>query len=61
LAASHPRGIPPNTEDAHVGENRMGNGLWLRGQTEHCILAVRGKPLVTLTLLAEILLTTGEI
>ena len=39
----------------------MGNGLWLRGQTEHCILAVRGKPLVTLTLLAEILLTTGEI
>ena len=30
-------------------KNRMGNGLWLRGQTEHCILAVRGKPLVTLT------------
>jgi len=22
----------------------MGNGDWLRGQTEHCILAVRGKP-----------------
>jgi hypothetical protein len=41
-------------------KNRMGNGLWLRGQTEPCILAVRGKPLVTLTLWAEILLTAGE-
>jgi N6-adenosine-specific RNA methylase IME4 len=30
-------------------KDRMGNGLWLRGQTEHCILAVRGKPTVTLT------------
>jgi N6-adenosine-specific RNA methylase IME4 len=29
-------------------KDRMGNGLWLRGQTEHAILAVRGKPLVTL-------------
>lgn len=22
----------------------MGTGEWLRGQTEHCLLAVRGKP-----------------
>jgi N6-adenosine-specific RNA methylase IME4 len=22
----------------------MGTGEWLRGQTEHCMLAVRGKP-----------------
>lgn len=30
-------------------KDRMGVGDWLRGQTEHCILAVRGKPFVTLT------------
>lgn len=30
-------------------KDRMGTGDWLRGQTEHCILAVRGKPLVMLT------------
>jgi N6-adenosine-specific RNA methylase IME4 len=30
-------------------KDRMGNGRWLRGQTEHCIVAVRGKPIVTLT------------
>jgi len=30
-------------------KDRFGNGDWLRGQTEHCIMAVRGKPLVTLT------------
>jgi ParB/RepB/Spo0J family partition protein len=31
-------------------KDRMGNGHWLRGQTEHCIMAVRGKhkPIVTL-------------
>jgi N6-adenosine-specific RNA methylase IME4 len=28
---------------------KMGNGRWLRGITEHVILAVRGKPIVTLT------------
>lgn len=28
---------------------KMGVGRWLRGQTEHCILATRGKPVVTLT------------
>lgn len=30
-------------------KDRMGLGDWLRGQTEHCILAVRGAPVVTLT------------
>jgi N6-adenosine-specific RNA methylase IME4 len=28
---------------------RFGTGDWLFGQTEHCILAVRGKPTITLT------------
>ncbi len=30
-------------------KDRMGTGDWLRGQTEHCLLAVRGKPVVELT------------
>jgi N6-adenosine-specific RNA methylase IME4 len=30
-------------------KGRFGNGDWLRGQTEHCIMAVRGSPVVTLT------------
>lgn len=30
-------------------KDRMGMGDWLRGQTEHCLMAVRGKPVVTLT------------
>jgi hypothetical protein len=30
-------------------KDRMGTGDWLRGQTEHCLLAVRGRPTVTLT------------
>jgi N6-adenosine-specific RNA methylase IME4/ParB-like chromosome segregation protein Spo0J len=25
-------------------KDRMGTGEWLRGQTEHCILAIRGRP-----------------
>jgi N6-adenosine-specific RNA methylase IME4 len=29
-------------------KQRMGLGDWLRGQTEHCLLAVRGKPVVAL-------------
>ena len=29
-------------------KGRMGTGDWLRGQTEHCIMAVRGKPTVVL-------------
>jgi N6-adenosine-specific RNA methylase IME4 len=30
-------------------KDRIGTGDWLRGQTEHCLLAVRGRPLVTLS------------
>lgn len=30
-------------------KDRMGVGDWLRGQTEHCHLAVRGRPTVVLT------------
>jgi len=30
-------------------KDRMGLGDWLRGQTEHCIMAVRGRPAVTLS------------
>lgn len=30
-------------------KDRMGTGDWLRGQTEHCLMAVRGNPIVTLT------------
>jgi N6-adenosine-specific RNA methylase IME4 len=30
-------------------KNRMGVGDWLRGKTEHCILAIRGRPVITLT------------
>jgi N6-adenosine-specific RNA methylase IME4 len=30
-------------------KDRMGMGDWLRGQTEHCLMAVRGDPIVTLT------------
>jgi N6-adenosine-specific RNA methylase IME4 len=30
-------------------KDRMGTGDWLRGKTEHCIMAVRGKPIVQLT------------
>jgi N6-adenosine-specific RNA methylase IME4/ParB-like chromosome segregation protein Spo0J len=41
-------GFEPKTILTWV-KDRMGLGDWLRGQTEHCILAVRGKPTVTLT------------
>jgi N6-adenosine-specific RNA methylase IME4 len=30
-------------------KDRFGTGDWLRGQTEHCIIAVRGNPVVELT------------
>jgi len=30
-------------------KDRMGMGDWLRGQTEHCLMLIRGKPTVTLT------------
>jgi N6-adenosine-specific RNA methylase IME4 len=31
------------------GKDKMGTGDWLRGQTEHSIMGVRGNPVVTLT------------
>lgn len=30
-------------------KDRMGTGDWLRGQTEHCLMCVKGRPMVTLT------------
>lgn len=30
-------------------KDRIGAGIWLRGQTEHCLLAIRGKPVIQLT------------
>jgi N6-adenosine-specific RNA methylase IME4/ParB-like chromosome segregation protein Spo0J len=30
-------------------KDRMGTGDWLRGQTEHCLMCIRGKPTITLT------------
>jgi N6-adenosine-specific RNA methylase IME4 len=33
------------TFDGHL----IAGGDWLRGQTEHCIMCIRGKPVVTLT------------
>lgn len=30
-------------------KNRVGTGSWLRNRTEHCILAVKGSPVVTLS------------
>jgi N6-adenosine-specific RNA methylase IME4 len=41
-------GFTPKTILTWV-KDKMGLGDWLRGQTEPCILAVRGKPPVTLT------------
>ena len=41
-------GFTPKTMLTWI-KDRMGTGDWLRGQTEQCILAVRGNPVVTLT------------
>lgn len=41
-------GFTPKTILTWV-KDRMGTGDWLRGKTEHCILAIRGKPIVDLT------------
>jgi len=41
-------GFEPKTVLTWV-KDRMGLGTWLRGQTEHCILAVKGSPIVNLT------------
>lgn len=40
-------------------KNKIGLGDWLRGKTEHAILAVRGRPVVTLT--NETTLLEGEV
>ncbi|MFC1835353.1 MT-A70 family methyltransferase [Thermodesulfobacteriota bacterium] len=41
-------GFAPKTVLTWI-KDRMGLGDWLRGQTEHCILGVKGKPVVALT------------
>lgn len=41
-------GLAPKTILTWV-KDRMGLGDWLRGKTEHCILAVKGKPMINLT------------
>jgi len=41
-------GLKPKTILTWV-KDRMGVGSWLRGQTEHCILAVKGNPEIHLT------------
>lgn len=41
-------GFEPRTILTWV-KDRMGTGDWLRGQTEHCLLCVKGHPAVTLT------------
>jgi N6-adenosine-specific RNA methylase IME4 len=41
-------GLTPKTILTWV-KDRMGLGDWLRGKTEHCILAVKGKPMINLT------------
>jgi N6-adenosine-specific RNA methylase IME4 len=41
-------------------KSRAGTGNWLRGQTEHCILAVRGRPIVRLTTQSTVLQAAGK-
>jgi N6-adenosine-specific RNA methylase IME4 len=41
-------GFEPKTILTWV-KDRIGLGDWLRGQTEHCIMAVRGRPTIRLT------------
>ena len=41
-------GFTPKTILTWV-KDKMGVGDWLRGRSEHCILAVKGKPLINLT------------
>jgi N6-adenosine-specific RNA methylase IME4 len=36
-------------------KGHFGTGDWLRGQTEHCLLAVRGRPVITLSNQATVL------
>jgi N6-adenosine-specific RNA methylase IME4 len=42
-------GLEPKTILTWAKPRHSGLGDWLFGQTEHCIMAVRGKPVVTLT------------
>jgi N6-adenosine-specific RNA methylase IME4 len=42
------------------GKPGIGGGDWLRGQTEQCIMAVRGKPVVTLTNQSTLLLAPAR-
>jgi N6-adenosine-specific RNA methylase IME4 len=41
-------GFQPKTIPSWV-KDKMGMGDWLRGQTEHCLMAVHGRPIVRLT------------
>lgn len=41
-------GFEPKTVLTWV-KHKFGLGVWLRGQTEHCIMAIKGKPLIELT------------
>jgi N6-adenosine-specific RNA methylase IME4 len=41
-----------------VKKDHIGRGDWLRGQTEHCLMAVRGKPVVELTNQTTVLYAT---
>lgn len=41
-------GLTPKTT-LTWGKPRLGLENWLRNQTEHCILAIKGRPVVTLT------------
>lgn len=49
-------GFEPKTLLTWV-KTKIGIGVWLRGQTEHCILAVRGQPLIDLTNQSTVLFT----
>ena len=41
-------------------KNRIGTGDWLRGETEHCLLAIKGKPTVALTNQSTALLAPAD-
>jgi N6-adenosine-specific RNA methylase IME4 len=40
-------------------KNHIGTGDWLRGRTEHCLMAIRGKPTAVLTNETTLLMTPG--
>jgi N6-adenosine-specific RNA methylase IME4 len=45
----HAAGYDTHSTIGTWGKNKMGRGAVLRGQTEHCIIATRGKPTINLT------------